>query len=652
MSTLGEKNDISKEELMAGFAQAGNQKAISANNVPASVLTAPQTQEVAIPQANVPQVDANAAIMGAEQVTGTLQQQDMQRKERDVQQTGQTFSESERKLREGHGILATESAERTKMEESSGLNEARKQLNQLSNQLFNQTANLRQFDVNFTNAMETERLAMGQRGGTKAQFGNFNAEANLQMAVQRSAMVGELYATQSSVQLMQGNIQLAADAVEKALNSFYEPKRQEMQMEMMFFQRNAQLFDKAQDRLAQARMQEIQREQYEMDRAEDMVYSAVQNGYATPEEVQEMMSAETPREQRGLAQMITNRGAAERRNLEKQQVELGMRHTEMQMQKMQMDMAVSAATLNAKNAPDPMQAMLMSLFDDESVTPNVASFEDFLSMRLEGMQGPITQEQMSQYEKEYQESVANYNPQDNKMQRLAFLVATGAINPTQADYIKENLQITAPKDLKRQQEAAQVASTVVRDLNRMLPMMDKAGANAQTLLDQIEGRKGKESLLPILGEMQRQKTRSMAKDAQDLYDLRAMIDSVQSNVSLETLQKLRENSPTGGALGNVSEKQSALLASVLGNLELSQSPQILRQTVQDLGNIMLDTIHGSPEEIQSAFRSGIINYTQAQTMIASRYNASPEMLQLAGMSGANGTVRVQIAPNGDLVPIK
>jgi len=318
MSTLGQTDikDISKEQLVAGFAQAGNK--IAANNIPASILTAPQTPDVMIPEAKMPQVDAGAALMGAEQVTGTLQQQDMQRKERDVQQTGQTFSESERKLREGHGILATESTERTKMEESSGLNEARKQLNQLSNQLFNQTNALRQFDVNFTNTIESERLAMGQRGGTKAQFGNFNAEANLQMAVQRANMVGQLYATQGSVQLMQGNVQMAADSIEKALNSFYEPKRQEMQMEMMFYQRNAQLFDKAQDRLAQARMQEIQREQYEMDRAEDAVTRVTEMGYATADEVEEMMKAKTPFEQTQKAREVYARGAMMERQLDMQ----------------------------------------------------------------------------------------------------------------------------------------------------------------------------------------------------------------------------------------------------------------------------------------------------------------------------------------------
>jgi hypothetical protein len=336
MSTLGEKNiaDISKDELMAGFAQAGNQKAISANNVPASVLTAPQTQEVAIPQANVPQVDANAAIMGAEQVTGTLQQQETQRTQKEAQQAGQTLSTSEQKLRDTMGVLGTEGAERTKMEESSGLNEARKQLNQLSNQLFNQTANLRQFDVNFTNAMETERLAMGQRGGTKAQFGNFNVEANLQMAVQRSAMVGELYATQSSVQLMQGNIQLAADAVEKALKSFYEPKRQEMQMEMMFFQRNAQLFDKAQDRLAQARMQEIEQEQKQMERAEDAIRSVVEMGYASPEDIQEMMKAETPQEQIAMAHKAYASGAGHARNLQNKALNLDLQIKQAQLNKL------------------------------------------------------------------------------------------------------------------------------------------------------------------------------------------------------------------------------------------------------------------------------------------------------------------------------
>jgi hypothetical protein len=261
---------------------------IGANNVPASVLSAPQQPDLDIPQTNVPQVSAGTAIAGAEQLTGTLQQQEAQRTQAEVQQAGAKLSDSERAIREAVGIIGTEGQARTQLEDSAGMTQMKNQLNQLSNQLFNQTNALRQFDVDNVNTIEQMRVDASKRDITKRTFGAQSAEAGIQMAVQRANMVGELYATQSSVQLLQGNIQQAAESIDKALQSIYEPKRQELQMEMMFFQRNGQLFDSAQNRAANARMEVIRQEQAQIDRAIMNVDTAVASGYATDEDIKAM----------------------------------------------------------------------------------------------------------------------------------------------------------------------------------------------------------------------------------------------------------------------------------------------------------------------------------------------------------------------------
>jgi hypothetical protein len=295
------------------FDSAGNRtmtpaQPIAANNVPASVLSAPQQPELTIPQTNVPQVNAGAAIASAEQMTGTIQQQEAQRMEAQASQAGARLSDSERAIREAVGIIGTEGRARTQLEESAGMTQMKEQLNQLSNQLFNQTAALRQFDVDNVNTIEQMRVDASKRDITKRTFGAMSAEAGIQMAVQRANMVGELYATQSSVQLMQGNIQLATENIDKALNSIYEPKRQELQMEMMFFQRNAQLFDAAENRAANARMEVIRQEQATIDRAIVNADTAVATGYASPEEIQKLVSlAGNPEAQNQLSQQIIGR---------------------------------------------------------------------------------------------------------------------------------------------------------------------------------------------------------------------------------------------------------------------------------------------------------------------------------------------------------
>ncbi len=55
-------------------------------------------------------------------------------------------------------------------------------------------------------------------------------------------------------------------------------------------------------------------------------------------------------------------------------------------------------------------------------------------------------------------------------------------------------------------------------------------------------------------------------------DLQSNLDSIKANVGFATLQAMREASPTGGALGQVSDVENKLLQSTLASLQLGQSP--------------------------------------------------------------------------------
>lgn len=54
-------------------------------------------------------------------------------------------------------------------------------------------------------------------------------------------------------------------------------------------------------------------------------------------------------------------------------------------------------------------------------------------------------------------------------------------------------------------------------------------------------------------------------------DLAATIETIGANIGFDRLQEMRENSPTGGALGNVTERELQALRSVYGSLAQSQS---------------------------------------------------------------------------------
>ena len=66
-------------------------------------------------------------------------------------------------------------------------------------------------------------------------------------------------------------------------------------------------------------------------------------------------------------------------------------------------------------------------------------------------------------------------------------------------------------------------------------------------------------------------------------NLRASLDTIEANIAFDRLQQMRESSPTGGALGSVSERELTLLGSALTSLKQSQSPAQLKSNLEFLG---------------------------------------------------------------------
>lgn len=62
-------------------------------------------------------------------------------------------------------------------------------------------------------------------------------------------------------------------------------------------------------------------------------------------------------------------------------------------------------------------------------------------------------------------------------------------------------------------------------------------------------------------------------------DLSAKIDTLKANAGFQELQDMRDNSPTGGALGQVAVQELAMLQATITSLEQAQSPQQLKQAL-------------------------------------------------------------------------
>ena len=75
-------------------------------------------------------------------------------------------------------------------------------------------------------------------------------------------------------------------------------------------------------------------------------------------------------------------------------------------------------------------------------------------------------------------------------------------------------------------------------------------------------------------------------------NLKGLTQTIGSVITLDGIQKMRQNSPTGAALGAVSDADLALLRSALGSVELSQGEDQLRYNLNRLWNLYQDTVHG------------------------------------------------------------
>lgn len=131
----------------------------------------------------------------------------------------------------------------------------------------------------------------------------------------------------------------------------------------------------------------------------------------------------------------------------------------------------------------------------------------------------------------------------------------------------------ADKDRKVQAEKANTAragDVVVQDIDRALGL-------------------DKQAVLPTAGLGASTLAKIPGTAASDMARL---LDSVKANVSFQTLTEMRKASPTGGALGAVSDREMTLLQAALGSLEQSQSPGQFRDNLTRVRNLYLDIVHG------------------------------------------------------------
>lgn len=78
----------------------------------------------------------------------------------------------------------------------------------------------------------------------------------------------------------------------------------------------------------------------------------------------------------------------------------------------------------------------------------------------------------------------------------------------------------------------------------------------------------------------------------DAADVEQLIDTISANISFDALNQMRQSSPTGGALGAVTERELALLSATAGSLSQKQSAAQLIRNLERLDRQFQEVIHG------------------------------------------------------------
>lgn len=78
----------------------------------------------------------------------------------------------------------------------------------------------------------------------------------------------------------------------------------------------------------------------------------------------------------------------------------------------------------------------------------------------------------------------------------------------------------------------------------------------------------------------------------EAHALSQRLATIKANIGFDRLQQMREASPTGGALGQVSERELGFLQSVMGSLEQTQRKEDLEYNLMRLYNAYQDVVHG------------------------------------------------------------
>lgn len=86
------------------------------------------------------------------------------------------------------------------------------------------------------------------------------------------------------------------------------------------------------------------------------------------------------------------------------------------------------------------------------------------------------------------------------------------------------------------------------------------------------------------------------------HEARSALEEIKNNIGIDELQRMRQSSPTGGAMGNVSDRDIALLTGALGRLEVEDDPERMAENLEFIATTYQRILAAAEQDATAAQR--------------------------------------------------
>lgn len=148
-----------------------------------------------------------------------------------------------------------------------------------------------------------------------------------------------------------------------------------------------------------------------------------------------------------------------------------------------------------------------------------------------------------------------------------------------------------PADPKRP-ELRSKASSALLAFEQQASVVDQ---NIDLAIKQID-----EAVIPVTGIF----SLAEAVPGTPQFDLATKLETIRSNIGFDKLQDMRANSPTGGALGQVSNLENQLLQAVQGSLKQGQTAKQLKRNLLRIKKLRAELMKERKKAFEKDFGGG------------------------------------------------